>query len=84
MIPLPLSSPLAALRSIVALSHRALGSRRQPPVSDAAVVNAERAGPRIQLDTLAAYAEAAGYRLVVGVERVRPEEEEQEDVRQRT
>lgn len=70
MITLPLAFPVAELRRLAGLSHRALGDRRSPPVADATVVDAERCGPRIGLDTLAKYAAAAGYRLVVGVEPV--------------
>lgn len=70
VITLPLASPVAELRRITGLSHRALGERRSPPVADATVVDAERSGSRIGLDTLAKYAAAAGYRLVVGVEPV--------------
>ena len=64
---LPLDAPLRTLRTLTGASHEALGRARRPPVSDVAVVKAERGGPRIQLDTLAAYARALGYELVVGV-----------------
>jgi len=72
MTPLSLAAPLHSLRLLSGLSHLALGQARG--VSDAAVCNAERVGAGIRLETLAAYAEAAGYRLVVGVERVAPGE----------
>lgn len=69
MTPLSLTAPLRSLRALRHdVSHRAHGAARVPPVSDAAVVKAERSGSRIQVDTLAEYARALGYRLVIGVE----------------
>lgn len=69
MTPLDIDAPLRSLRAMrPGVSHRAHGAARVPPVSDAAVVAAERAGGRIQLDTLAAYVRALGGKLVLGVE----------------
>lgn len=46
-----------------------LGRKRRPkPVSHNAVGKMIRGGAAVQVDTLAAYAEACGYRLVLGVE----------------
>lgn len=63
MTPLSLDAPLANLRALSGLSHRTLGERCDPRVSDVAVVHAEARGNRIKLATLAAYAHAAGYTL---------------------
>lgn len=69
MTPLSLTTPLASLRALRPdVSHRAHGAARVPPVTDVAVIKAERSGARIQLNTLAAYVEALGGRLVIGVE----------------
>lgn len=65
MTPLSLDAPLRSLRALCGLSHRALGERLMPPVSDVAVVKAEANGPRIKLSTLSSYARAAGYALRV-------------------
>lgn len=62
---LSLTDPLRSLRALCGLSHRALGERLMPPVSDVAVVKAEAKGPRIKLATMASYASAAGYVLML-------------------
>lgn len=73
MTPLALDAPLRSLHDLhPEVSHRALGALRDPPVADTTVLNAERAGDRIQVSTLAAYAAALGYRLVLGVEKIEP------------
>ncbi len=64
---LSIASPLADLRALAGVSHRALGASRVPPVSDVAVINAERSGDRVQVSTLASYAAALGYELVVSI-----------------
>lgn len=61
-------APLRSLRLLAGATHQAMAVARDPPVSKPSVVNAEQAGPRIQLDTLQAYAAGLGYRVVVGVE----------------
>lgn len=62
-------APLRSLRDLrPGLSLRLLGAARTPPISDAAVADAERIGPGIRVSTLAEYARALGYRLVLGVE----------------
>lgn len=69
MTPLDPRAPLRSLRALApGLSHARHGAAREPPVSDVAVIKAEQAGDRIQVSTLAAYAAAAGYRLVLSVE----------------
>jgi hypothetical protein len=69
--PLDPKAPLRSLRILVGASHQALADARDPPCSKTAVINAEQADDRIQLDTLQAYAAALGYRVVLGVELAR-------------
>lgn len=64
---LPLDAPLRALIDTTGASLETLARAREPWVSSAAVGKALRGGPRIQLDTLAAYARALGFELVIGV-----------------
>ena len=68
MIPLDPQAPLRSLRLLAGVSHQDMADARTPPCSKTAVINAEQAGSRIQLDTLQAYAEAIGYRVVLMVE----------------
>lgn len=69
MIPLDLDAPLRSMRALCPdVSHDRHGAARVPPVSSAAVADAERVGGGIRLSTLAAYAAALGYRLVLSVE----------------
>lgn len=68
-VPLSLEAPLRSLRALEpGVSHRALGERRDPQVTAAAVVKAEAGGAGVQTDTLREYAAALGWRLVIGVE----------------
>jgi hypothetical protein len=67
-IDLDIDAPLRSLRALRPdISHARHGAARVPPVSDVAVIMAERSGDRIQVSTLRAYAEALGYELVLSV-----------------
>jgi len=68
MTPLDPKAPLRSVRILAGVSHQALAEAREPPCSKTAVINAEQAGNKIQVDTLQAYAAALGYRMVIGVE----------------
>ena len=57
------AAPVRSLREAAGLSQRDLAAARG--VSQHTVLDAERAGARVQLETLAAYAEAAGYVLTL-------------------
>jgi hypothetical protein len=71
MTPLCLDAPLASLLDVcraagVVTTQEKLGERRKPPVDQAVVARTISRGDRIELATLAAYARAAGYRLLIG------------------
>ena len=71
MTTLDLDRPLAGILDACRaagrpLSQRGLAARRERVVSQEAVSAAIRAGAEIRLSTLAAYARAAGYALLVG------------------
>ena len=68
MTPLDSQAPLRSLRLLAGVSHQDMADAREPPCSKTAVINAEQAGSRIQLDTLEAYAKGIGYRVVLMVE----------------
>lgn len=61
--PLDLADPVASLRAAAGISQEALAGRLG--LTRAAVYQAERGGPSVQLDTLVRYAVAAGGRIEI-------------------